>query len=354
MPSPDDKAMTLVSEKDLPIRLHDYITSRSESSRRNEQSRITLYEQWLVAQNMDGITQIDLAAYLRYLQGHERQEAGLTSLAPASADAHLNSIRARYLYMLDHAPSRLRDYLYSQTAPQASPADRKAYVDEMLIRIRERVQDPRARVHLVSREDETDARFVRLSYQAMHDFCASPTVVQQNNEIAGIRDSALLTILCMTGIREDELVNLDVRDIYQKLSGHQALEVRRGKGAKQRVIPYGVFGEILIRRVRLWQNMAEIASGALFRSLTKWGTVRDGRLSKRAVNDIVGRYPALYDGQNITMKPHDCRRTYARIMRQHFKMEIDAIAANMGHEDTKTTLKYIGEIDINSRIPKNE
>ncbi|MEL6405530.1 MAG: tyrosine-type recombinase/integrase [Chloroflexota bacterium] len=347
-------AIMLVSENDLPIRLHEYIISRSESSRRNERSRISLYEQWLVSHDMDGITQIDLAAYQRYLQSYEREERGLTALSPTSAAAHLNSIRARYLYMLDHAPSRLRDYLYSQTTSDTSPADRKAYVDEMLIRIRERVQDPHGKVHLVTRHDETDAHFIRLTYDAMTDYCLSPTLVKQNNAIAGIRDSALLSVLCMTGIREDELVNLDVRDIYQKLSGHPAIEVRRGKGAKQRVIPYGVLGDVLIQRVKAWQNTAEITSGALFRSLTKWGTVRDNRLSKRAVNDIVGRYPATYDGNRVTMKPHDCRRTYARIMRQHFGMEVDAIAANMGHVDTKTTLKYIGAVDVSSRIPRND
>lgn len=335
----------------LPISLQDYIVSRSASSRLNERSRISLYEDWLRANSMDGILQINLVAYRDYLQSYARDEDGLSALSTASAAAHLNSIRARYLYMLDNAPTKLRDYLYSQTPQEASPADRKAYVDEMLIRIREQVQDQRAKISVVETRDETDARIIRLSYENMLVFCQRPLEVPQNNDIAGIRDSALLSILCMTGIREDELVNLDVKDVFQKLSGHPALEVRRGKGAKQRVIPYGVFEQMIQERVTQWQRAADIQTGPLFRGLTKWGTVRKSRISKRAINDIVGQYDAHYYGHTVTMKPHDCRRTYARIMRHTFHMAVDAIADNMGHEDTKTTRSYIGNLDVSSRIP---
>lgn len=340
-----------VEKNQLPLSLLEYITSNSIASQLNEQSRIGLYENWLLDNDMDGITNFDLVAYKNFLMSSERKDIGLSALSRASAAAHINSIRARYLYMLDNAPGRLRDFLYTMTPQDAPPSDRKAYVDEMQLRIRERVQDKRATVQIVHRSDETDDYFIRLSLPEMLSYSESPLNSPQNHIITGTRDSAMLTLLCMTGLREDELVNLDVEDLYKKMSGYPALEVRRGKGAKQRVVPYGEFHEVIMERVELWLKVAKIQTGAIFRGLTKWGTVRKSRISKRAINDIVGRYPANFNGKVVTMKPHDCRRSYARILRYEFEMPIEGIAKNLGHNDTKTTQGYIGDIDISHRIP---
>jgi len=341
-----------IKKNALPLSLLEYITSESETSRLNETSRITLYETWLLGNGMDGVTNFDLVAYKDYLMSAEREAQGLSALSRVSASAHINSIRARYLYMLDKAPGKLRDYLYSMTPSDASPSDRKAYVDEMQLRIRERVQDNRATIRLIQQTDETDDRFVRLTMDDMLSYCEAPLYADHEHNITGIRDSAILSILCMTGLREDELVNLDVRDIHQKMAGTPALEVRQGKGAKQRIVPYGDFYDYVIERVSTWQRYAQFESGALFRALTKWGTVRKSRISKRAINNIVGNYPAIHNNRQVIMKPHDCRRSYARILRYEYNLPIEAIAQNMGHKDTKTTQRYIGEIDISQRIPR--
>lgn len=340
-----------IDNDNLPISLLDYITSESETSRDNERSRIGLYEQWLKQNGMDGITKFSLVDYRTFLMSDEREKQGLIKLSRTSASAHINSIRARYLYMLDKAPSKLRDYLYSQTPENAPPSDRKAYVDEMQLRIRERVLDKRATIALVQQSDETDERFIRLNLDEMLAYCESPLNYEHPHSITGIRDSAILTVLCMTGIRESELVNLDVGDVFQKLSGHPAIEIRRGKGAKQRVVPYGEFHDYVVERIQLWQKYAKIQSGSLFRALTKWGTVRQNRISKRAITDIVGRYPARFQNKSVTLKPHDCRRSYARILRYDFSMPLEGIAKNLGHNDTKTTQNYIGDIDVSNRVP---
>src|SRR5690606_29595155 len=167
----------------LPISLLDYITSESEASRDNERSRIGLYAQWLKQNDMDGITGFSLVDYRSFLISDEREKLGLVKLSRASAAAHINSIRARYLYMLDKAPSKLRDYLYSQTPENAPPSDRKAYVDEMQLRIRERVLDKRATISLVQQSDETDERFVRLNLDEMLAYCESPLKFQHTQSI---------------------------------------------------------------------------------------------------------------------------------------------------------------------------
>ena len=76
----------------------------------------------------------DLVAYREHL---------LERYAPATAAAHLSTIRSRYRALLrDNAT---RDVLYNQAAHvEERPADRKAFVDEILARVRTR-STPRPR-----------------------------------------------------------------------------------------------------------------------------------------------------------------------------------------------------------------
>lgn len=52
----------------------------------------------------------------------------------------------------------------------------------------------------------------------------------------GIRDKAVMELLYCTGIRRDELLNLDIYDADLK---DHALYIRKAKGRKQRVVPLG-------------------------------------------------------------------------------------------------------------------
>ena len=59
---------------------------------------------------------------------------------------------------------------------------------------------------------------------------------------------------------------------------------------------------------------------------------------------------AMVGGELVTVHPHDLRRTYARRC-YDAGMDILAIQQNLGHADHKTTLKYIGVSDVESRQP---
>ena len=92
--------------------------------------------------------------------------------------------------------------------------------------------------------------------------------------------------------------------------------------------------------------MAGIRDGPVFRGFYRDGqTVRPGRLTVRAVQDVLGAYPIVVDGTLVTVKPHDCRRTYARRLYEA-GADVVAIQQNLGHGDLKTTLAYIGALDV--------
>jgi integrase len=58
----------------------------------------------------------------------------------------------------------------------------------------------------------------------------------------------------------------------------------------------------------------------------------------------------MIDGELRKVNPHDLRRTYARRLYEA-GMDLLAIRDNLGHADSRTTLKYIGTMDIDRRKP---
>ena len=126
--------------------------------------------------------------------------------------------------------------------------------------------------------------------------------------------------------------------------------MRDGKGRKERLIPYGELSWVLAI-VDAWLSAAGIESGAVFRGLYKGGRrLRPGRLSVRAIEYILADYPTAIDDELRAVRPHDCRRTYARRL-YDAGVDVLAIKDNLGHASQKTTLTYIGEMNAARRKP---
>ena len=142
--------------------------------------------------------------------------------------------------------------------------------------------------------------------------------------------------------------SIGAEDLRQELGGELALHIREGKGAKERLIPYGEL-DWCLAIVDRWLAAAGIHSGAVFRGFYRGGkTLRRGRLSVRAIEYILNDYPITKNGNVVQVKPHDCRRTYARRLYEA-GADLVAIQQNLGHADIKTTLGYIGELDASKR-----
>ncbi len=136
----------------------------------------------------------------------------------------------------------------------------------------------------------------------------------------------------------------------QTLGGERAVHVRRGKGAKERLVPYGDLSWCL-QYVDAWMSHAGVGSSAVFRGFYKGAkSVRRTALTVRAVQDVLDRYPLIVNGEVVTARPHDLRRTYARRLYEA-SVPLVAIQQNLGHADTKTTLGYIGTLDADLRWP---
>lgn len=263
-------------------------------------------------------------------------------LAPASVSAHLSTVRGRYRHLMrDNA---IRQRLYEVTPSELSLADRKAFVDEVMTRL-DNVLDPDAApVKVVKAQDVADAVHVRLSQAEAEALLNAPGV----ESLMGLRDTAIIALLLCTGLRESELCNLDVKDLRQQLGGELAVHVREGKGCQARLVPYGELSWSLAI-VEKWLNIAGIEDSAIFRGFYRGGrSLRQERLTPRAVQMILKRYPIMIAGEQTTVRPHDLRRTYARRLYEA-GLDLVAIQQNLGHANLKTTLSYIGALDADRR-----
>jgi site-specific recombinase XerD len=301
--------------------------------------RLQRFARWLAARDGNLYTP-DLAAW--------RDALLAEGLRRSSVRAYLSTVRSRYRDLLrDNAT---RDELYTRAGDlltrmgqEDTPANRFALVNERLTRLHNALDPAHARVNVPTRQDHTDRQHLRLTKEQAETLLDAPGT----DTLMGLRDTALIALMLCTGLREGELVQLQVSDLRQRAEGELALLIREGKGGKTRLVPYGSLSWVIVL-VEKWLAVAGIPEGPIFRSLRKGGHVQDGALTTRAVQQILARYPLVIDGQRRTVRPHDLRRTYAA--RQYAAgMDLNALRQNLGHADVKTTLGYIGDMAMDTR-----
>jgi site-specific recombinase XerD len=291
---------------------------------------------WL-AQTERSWVEPDLIAHRDYLLTEK-------GFLPSSVSSHLSTIRARYRAILRNPETR--DRLYRLTPKDAPPSDRKAFVDEVYERIRQQIDPENAPVPTITEQDRPDAHQLRLTPGQARKLMQQPGI----DSLRGMRDTAIISMFLCTGIREAELCGLDVSDLRQTIDGELALYIRKGKGRKMRMVPYGDMDWVLVF-VDLWLRHAGIEYGPVFRGFYKgYERLRATRISKRTIGYILNNYPITIDGEIKVAHPHDLRRTYARRL-YDAGMDLNRIRLNLGHTDLQTTLGYIGDIEAGERVP---
>lgn len=326
-----------------------YNTIMPKRPNKDVKSRLRYFVDWLAYTGRPWY-QPDLAAYRDFLlleRSRIDPETGDQIHAPLSvesAQAHLSTIRGRYQALL--RDDRIRDQLYALAPANASPADKKALVDEILNRLQNAIHPNTAPLTKITKQDLTDREHLRLTPSQVRALIRAPGITT----LPGLRNTAMISILACTGIREAELVALDVSDLRQRVGTELALLVREGKGSKQRLVPYGPLDWCLVYVAR-WMEAATIYRGSVFRGFYKgYRKVRPTRITTRAVNLIMNRLPISIEGELHTVTPHDLRRTYARNAYEQ-GMDMEQIRQNLGHASIQTTQRYIGVLDASQRRP---
>jgi integrase/recombinase XerD len=150
-------------------------------------------------------------------------------------------------------------------------------------------------------------------------------------EVAQIRDKALLELLYATGARISEAVDLDVDDVIDR-------EIVRltGKGNKQRIVPLGSYARAAVDdylvRVRPELTRRGTATPALFLG------VRGARLSRQSAWLII-RAAAERAGIQTAVSPHSLRHSFATHLLEG-GADVRVVQELLGHSSVATTQLY--------------
>ena len=154
------------------------------------------------------------------------------------------------------------------------------------------------------------------------------------DDVAGIRNRALIEILYATGARVSEIVQLDVSDVGRSDS---SVTVKvRGKGGKERLVPVGTFAQ------RALDQYLTRSRPSLNRKLTEKALFlnenRGSRLSRQSAWQIV-LDSAKRSGLTRAISPHALRHSFATHLLDG-GADIRVVQELLGHSSVTTTQIY--------------
>ena len=156
------------------------------------------------------------------------------------------------------------------------------------------------------------------------------TAVGQGTSAKDIRDRALLELLCTTGMRVTEIVNLGVED----LDWEQGVVICRGKGERQRKIPIGAAAEAL----NLYQQRARVALVKPNSPPVLFLNQRGQKLTRQGVWLIL-KEAAEAAGIAVEVTPHTLRHSFAKLL-VGSGTDLRRVQELLGHANLSTTQVY--------------
>ncbi len=147
----------------------------------------------------------------------------------------------------------------------------------------------------------------------------------------GLRDRTMLELMYASGLRVSELVTL--KSVHLSLS-EGALRVT-GKGAKERLVPFGEEAHAWVLRY-LADGRAAILQGQASDAL--FVTARGGPMTRQMFWKLIKAH-AVRAGVLVPLSPHTLRHAFATHLLNH-GADLRAVQMLLGHADISTTTIY--------------
>ena len=147
----------------------------------------------------------------------------------------------------------------------------------------------------------------------------------------GLRDRTMLELMYASGLRVSELV--DLKTVHMSLT-EGALHVT-GKGAKERLVPFGEEAHIWLKRY-LDDARGTILKGQASDAL--FVTARGGAMTRQMFWKLIKAH-ALKGGVTVPLSPHTLRHAFATHLLNH-GADLRAVQMLLGHADISTTTIY--------------
>lgn len=187
------------------------------------------------------------------------------------------------------------------------------------------------KIKLVKNKEDKEVKFLNL--EQLERLLLSPKI----DTIIGLRDRAILETLFSTGLRVEELTNLD-RDQFKIKETTTNLEISViGKGKRIRTV---YFSERAVKHLKNYLDKRKDFDNALFinysRALKKYSESK--RLTKKSIDDIVKKYVKIA-GVPIMATPHTLRHSFATDLLNQ-GVDLRLVQEFLGHRNIATTQIY--------------
>ena len=181
------------------------------------------------------------------------------------------------------------------------------------------------------------------------------------DDLAGLRDRALLLIGFAGALRRSELVGLDVAHVKPTPSGLRLMIPRSktdaaGEGAEVGIMRGAREDTCPVRALRAWLRAAKIGDGPIFRRITQWGTVGTKRLHPDAVRQILARRaPAAgIKGTHLEpVTPHGMRAGFVTTAYRNGVPD-EEIMGHTRHRSLTTMRSYVRRAKLGSASPSGK
>lgn len=153
----------------------------------------------------------------------------------------------------------------------------------------------------------------------------------QDQSLGGLRDTALLALMAVTGIRRAEVIQLKVTD-YNPRNGE--LRILQGKGRKARIthIPVSVRSYL-----KVWLKKKPKSILSLFCPIQKNNLCKAKSLTSQSIYLIIKLRTEEAGIEGVT--PHSLRRTYITLLLE-YGVDLNTVRGLIGHSNIMTTARY--------------
>ncbi len=176
-------------------------------------------------------------------------------------------------------------------------------------------------------------------------------VASCGDDLIGRRDRAILLVGFTSGMRRSEIVSLNVQDMVVEEGEGIKFLLRRSKtdqhGAGREIgVPVGRQSATCpVLAIRAWIHAAGISEGPLFRSFSRWGTIRNRRLSAFGISLIIKRRTASLGLDSRQYSGHSLRSGLVSACAKANVPE-HAIMKATGHRSVATLRQYIQSASV--------
>lgn len=161
-------------------------------------------------------------------------------------------------------------------------------------------------------------------------------IIQQPDTgvMVGIRDRAILELLYSTGIRVGECEGLEVYDMDTK---EKLVQVMRGKGSKERIVP---MGEDAAKWIKEYQQKVRPRSSLLKpHERNLFLSIRGKPLNHKIIRGIVHKYTKQAKIKKKGISCHTFRHLFATELIRN-GADIVSVQKLLGHKDIRSTTIY--------------